>query len=156
MRRVLPGGGHPYFPSTISTSVPQTPTPTQIQKNFLANPISLAFDSSGNLYVSDYYSRVLYYQGPNFASQGQAANRVLGISPPLQQGQPATVYPNNYSLGAPNAANTSLNPPYGVFTQGNHLFVADAPSNRIAEYDVPANWAAESTTIPSPTIRLQR
>src|SRR4029453_17135756 len=24
--RVLPGGAHPYFPSTISTSVPQTPT----------------------------------------------------------------------------------------------------------------------------------
>ena len=25
-RRVLPGGAQPYFPSTISTSVPQTPT----------------------------------------------------------------------------------------------------------------------------------
>jgi uncharacterized protein (TIGR03437 family) len=92
---------------------------------------------------------VLYYQGPNFASQGQAALRVLGVSPPQQSGQPATVFPNNYSLGSPNSAG-SLIPPNGVFTQGNHLFVADTPANRIVEYDIPSNWAAESTTFPSP------
>jgi uncharacterized protein (TIGR03437 family) len=134
----------------VTCSVAQNPT--QLTKNFIYQPSGLAFDTSGNLYVSDGFSRVLYFQGPNFASQGQAANRVLGISPPVQTGQPATVYPNQYSLGAPNAANTSLIPPDGVFTQGNHLFVADTPSHRIVEYDIPSNWAAESTSFPSPAI----
>ena len=117
--------------------------------SFISRPV-LAFDSSGNLYVADAFSRVLYFPAP-FASQGQAATRVLGISPPVQQGQPATVYPNQYSLGFPNASN-NLVPPNGVFTLGNHLFVADTPSNRIAEYDIPSNWAAESTSFPSPPI----
>jgi len=134
----------------VTCSLP--PSPTQIQKNFLSAPAGLAFDSSGNLYVADQYSRVLYYQGPNFASQGQTANRVLGISPPPTQGGPTTVYPNQYSLGAPNSTNTTLIPPQGVFTLGNHLFVADTPSNRIVEYDIPSNWAAESTAFPSPAI----
>ena len=129
-------------------------SPTQLTKNFVYQPAGLAFDSAGNLYVSDGFSRVLYFQGPNFATQGQAANRVLGISPPVQQGQPATVFPNQYSLGSPNAAGNSLIPPNGVFTLGNHLFVADTPSHRIVEYDIPSNWAAESTSFPSPAIQF--
>jgi uncharacterized protein (TIGR03437 family) len=133
----------------VTCATPQNPT--QLTKSFLSLPSSLAFDSAGNLYVADGFSRVLYFQGPNFASQGQTANRVLGISPPQVQGGPATVYPNQYSLGTPNA-NNNLIPPQGVFTQGNHLFVADTPSNRIVEYDIPSNWAAESTAFPSPAI----
>jgi uncharacterized protein (TIGR03437 family) len=125
--------------------------PTQIGKNFLYLPAGLTLDGSGNVYVSDAFSRVLYYQGPNFASQGQTANRVLGISPPQQSGQPATVFPNQYSLGSPNSTG-NLIPPNGVFAQGNHVFVADTPSHRIVEYDIPSNWAAESTSFPSPAI----
>ena len=133
----------------VTCTTPQGPT--QLTKSFLSLPSGLAFDSAGNLYVADGFSRVLYFQGPNFASQGQPANRVLGVSPPQVQGGPATVYPNQYSLGTPNA-NNSLIPPNGVFTQGNHVFVADTPSHRIVEYDIPSNWTAESTAFPSPAI----
>jgi uncharacterized protein (TIGR03437 family) len=134
------------------TSTLPSGTLTQLSKNIVVDPSSLAFDSSGNLYVADGYSRVLFFQGPNFASQGQPALRVLGVAPPVTSGPP-TAYPTQYTLGAPNPANNnSLIPPNGVFTQGNNVYVADTPQNRIVEYDIPSNWAAESTAFPSPAI----
>ncbi len=133
-----------------TNSVPSSGnTPLRLFKGSLVQPSSLAFDASGNLYVADLYARVLYFQGPNFASQGQAASRVLGVPPPVAQGQPPTVYPTQYTLGFPNA-NGSLIPPNGVFTLGNNLFVADTPAHRIVEYDIPSKWAPESTSFPSP------
>jgi uncharacterized protein (TIGR03437 family) len=129
-----------------------TSTATQLSKSIVVDPSGLAFDSSGNLYIADGYSRVLFFQGPTFAAQGQPANRVLGIAPPVTSG-PATVYPTQYTLGAPNPSNNnSLIPPNGVFTLGNNVYVADTPQNRIVEYDIPSNWAAESTAFPSPAI----
>lgn len=122
----------------------------QLSKSSLVGPSSLAFDASGNLYVVDSYSRALYFAGPTI-NLGQAAARVLGVPPPQQQGQPPVTYPNNYSLGAINSSG-NLIPPQGVFTSGNHAFVADTPSNRIVEYDIPSNWSAESATTPSPQI----
>ncbi len=123
---------------------------TQLTKTSVVAPSSVAFDASGNMYVADGYSRVLYYAGPTIGL-AQSAARVLGVVPPRQQGQPPVTYPNNYSLGAPNAGG-SLVPPQGVFTSGNHLFVADTPSSRIVEYDIPSNWPAETAAIPSPQI----
>jgi uncharacterized protein (TIGR03437 family) len=114
----------------------------------LVQPAGLAFDSTGNLYIADAYARVLYYTAP-IASQGQVAARVLGIVPPVQQGQPNPTYPNQYSLGVQNAAG-NLIAPNGVFTSGNHLFVADTGANRIVEYDVPVNWPSPTTAAPSP------
>src|SRR5580692_6514744 len=129
-----------------------TSTATQLSKNIVVDPSGLAFDSSGNLYIADGYSRVLFFQGPTFAAQGQPASRVLGVAPPVTSG-PATVYPTQYTLGAPNPSNNnSLIPPNGVFTLGNNVYVADTPQNRIVEYDIPSNWAAESTAFPSPAI----
>ncbi|HTB15767.1 MAG TPA: hypothetical protein VK752_29560 [Bryobacteraceae bacterium] len=125
---------------------------TLLSKGSLVDPSGLAFDTAGNLYVTDVYSRVLFFQGPNFASQGQAALRVLGIPPPVASGAPATVYPTQYTLGAFNTSGGPI-PANGVFTNGTNLFVADTPQSRIVEYDIPANWPAESTSFPSPPIK---
>ena len=125
---------------------------TVLSKGSLVDPSGLAFDATGNLYVSDVYARVLFFQGPNFASQGQAALRVLGIPPPVAQGQPAVIYPTQYTLGAASSSGGFI-PPNGLFTSGNNLYVADSPQNRIVEYDIPANWPAESTAFPSPPIK---
>jgi len=119
---------------------------TQLTKSSTVQPAGLAFDSAGNLYVVDSYSRVLYFPAP--ISTGQSAARVLGIP---QAQTTAIVYPTQYTLGYPNASGNLLSP-NGVFTFGNHLYVADSPANRIVEYDVPANWPAETTTAPSPPI----
>ncbi len=134
--------------SFTACSFPNIPsgTPAQTYLGGLVQPASLAFDSSGNLYVGDSYSRVLYYTAP-FISQGQSALRVLGVPPQQQQGQPNTTYPNQYSLG--NGSST-VSP--GVFTMGNHLFVADTLENRVVEYDIPSNWPVASTASPSPAI----
>jgi uncharacterized protein (TIGR03437 family) len=129
-------------------TLPQGQQLTQLSKQIVVDPAGLAFDASGNLYVVDAYSRVLFFQGPTFATQGQTASRVLGVAPPATSGT-TVVYPTQYTLGTLNA-NNNLVPPNGVFTQGNHLFVADSPSNRIVEYDIPSNWAPESTAFPSP------
>lgn len=119
----------------------------QLNKTILNDPSGMAFDSAGNLYVADAYARVLYYQGTSF-SPGQSALRVLGVPPPLTSG--TTIYPTQYTLGQVNSSGNITGVPQAVFTQGNHAYVADSPSNRIVEYDVPSNWAAESTAFPSP------
>jgi uncharacterized protein (TIGR03437 family) len=121
--------------------------PNQLTASITVQPSSLAFASSGDLYVADAYSRVLYYQGPTI-STGQSATRILGIAAQPASGT-STIYPTQYTLGFPNS-NNNLIPPQGVFTQGNHVYVADTAANRIVEYDVPANWPVYSTTVPSP------
>ncbi|MGA3187364.1 MAG: hypothetical protein ABSF22_09660 [Bryobacteraceae bacterium] len=136
--------------SFTSCIAPQYPNNIQTYLGGLFNPQSLAFDASGDLYIADSYSRVLYYAA-GFSAVGQIASRVLGVQPQQQQGQPNVVYPTQYTLGA-FASNGAPIPPNGVFTNGNHLFVADTPSNRIVEYDLPVNWAQPTTTSPSPAI----
>jgi len=120
----------------------------QLNKSLVVDPSGLAFDQAGNLYVSDAFSRVLFFQGPNFVSQGQPATRILGVPPPPTSG--TTVYPTSYTLGS--IVNNAFIPPNGLFVQGNNLFVADTPQNRIVEYDIPSKWAAETASTPSPQI----
>lgn len=135
--------------SFTSCNGPQSPNNLQTNLNAVVQPSGLAFDSSGNLYIVDNYSRVLYYPA-GFAPQGQAASRVLGVVPTPAQGAPTPVYPNQYSLGVPS--NGGLVAPSGIFIGANHLYVADTAANRVVEYDLPANWAPATATTPSPTI----
>jgi len=130
------------------SSLPNPPSGTQAQLDMqiLNAPGGVAADPSGNLYVADNYSRVLFFQGP-FSSGANdfPALRVLGLSTQIQ-GQPTVTFPNNYSLAGPT----------GLFTVGNNLFVADSGNNRVVEYDVPANWppAPSATQIQQGTAEI--
>ena len=114
-------------------------TPSASQPGILSHPVGLAFDLNGDLYVADGYARVLYFAPQSSNGQpvyqiGQSASRILGIAPA------GLTSPNRYSLGAPQ----------GIFTLGNFLYVCDTTANRIVHYDVPANWAAATSSAPSP------
>ena len=115
----------------------------------LAVPLGVASDSNSGLYVLDSFSRVLYFApstGGTFQT-GQSATRILGLTPAPAAGQPAPTYPNQYSLGIP-----SQPPSQGIFLLANALYVCDSSANRVVRFDVPANWPAATTAIPSPPI----
>ncbi len=144
----------------VSNGAPQAPanppanTPLQVYMNpGLFQPAGLAFDNNGGLYVSDWYSRVLYFAPP--FSNDLKAQRVLGVDTVVtQQGQTPPAYPNQYTLGATNKSGSGFieSPPQGIFTNGTNLFVSDTLQNRIVAYDVPANWPAATINQPSPSI----
>ena len=118
------------------SSLPNPPSGTQnfLDMQILNAPGGIAFDQTGNLYVSDNYARVLYFVGPFSSGADFPATRVLGISTQIA-GAPTVTYPNNFSLAEPT----------GLFTVGNNLFVADSGNHRVVEYDIPANWPAPPT-----------
>ena len=104
----------------------------------MCNPAGLAFDPAGNLYVADQgNNRVLEYDGPFGPS------RVNDVTVDLVFGKGAGG--NNFTSGtctggfhgfAPTA--TGLCVPIGVaLDSGGNLYVADAPNNRILQYDGP-------------------
>ena len=131
--------GQPLF---SWNTAPANPSATRLDVVF--QPIGLAFDLNGGLYVLDGYSRVLYFLPSGSGYQtGQPASRVLGIVP--QSSQSAISYPNPYSVGVPNQGQAQ-----GIFTVGNALYVCDSESNRVVNYDVPANWPAATAAAPSP------
>ncbi|MBZ5676497.1 MAG: hypothetical protein LAP61_19850 [Acidobacteriia bacterium] len=128
--------------SFVTNDAPVCGNTCQTNLAVLLQPQNLAFDGTGALYVADGFARVLYY--PNAAVQ-TAASQVLGISPTPALGQSVS-FPNDYSLG-----NSILNASLAVFANGNSIFVADAPANRIVRYTTPASFV-RSDTIPSPKI----
>jgi sugar lactone lactonase YvrE len=89
----------------------------------LRNPAGVVFDSSGNLWVSDYLNnRILEYTTP--LSTGEAASLVIG--------QP------DLTTGTATTTSTGLYLPYGItFDASGNLWVADSSNNRIFEYTTP-------------------
>ncbi len=126
----------------------------QLFFNVVAQPSSVAFDQKGRLYAADAYSRVLFFDFTAGFFNGMAATDVLGVNQQQTQSTPTFLpYPNQYTLGMPvSSANTSLQPPQGVFTLGNNLFVCDTYANRIVEYDQPQNWQTPTAANPSPAL----
>lgn len=102
-----------------------------------APPDSIAFDHSGNLWVSDVGdSRVLGFLSP--LSSSQSASLVLGL-PDLTSEAPF--------FGAPSAGNMSA--PNGLaFDSSGNLWVADTGFNRVLEF-VPGTASVTTTTTSS-------
>ncbi len=114
--------GQPDFYSTSCNS-------SGISASSLCNPVGVAVDGSGNLYVADTdNNRVLEYNTPfggSFPSAGGSANLVFG-----QADSFASNTANNGGVSA-----NSLNSPRGVAVDAyGHLYVADTLNNRVLEY----------------------
>jgi sugar lactone lactonase YvrE len=92
----------------------------------LADPFSVAFDASGNLYVADASnSRVLGYRSP--MTTDLVADLVIG--------QPDF---NSYAINNGGISASSLNGPLGVaVSAAGDLYVADSYNCRVLEYDRP-------------------
>lgn len=106
-----------------------------------SGPSSIAFDTVGNLYVSDSLNRVVFFQGPlNAVNNFTKAARVLGVAPTLAAGQTPLTPVNAYALNRPS----------GVFTDGTNIYVCDSGNNRIVKYGPAASWAAATAAQPSP------
>ena len=111
----------------------------------LYGPVSLTFDSSGNLWVVDHLNNRLLRYSPPF-STGMAANLVLGQS----------FYTT--SLGQGTTSANSLYLPYDVrFDVLGNMWVSDCGNNRVLRYAPPfsngmnANIALGQTTLAAAT-----
>ncbi|MGH9627891.1 MAG: NHL repeat-containing protein, partial [Bryobacteraceae bacterium] len=109
-------------------------------KGVLRTPSALAIDSAGNIYVADALQRVLFYASP--LTTGKAANRLLGVPPPVQQGQPVAP---EYVIGQAEGL---------AMLDGDRLAVADSAIHRILIYDNQANWPLETTSISPPAVAV--
>lgn len=109
-------------------------------RSTLATPGGLAFDSAGNLFVSDSAANRLMVFTPPF-SNGMAASRLAGIVTPT----PAT------------ATQSTLKSPGGIVMIGNGPAVVDTGDNRLLLFDPYSSpdWAVTSgdTTVSQPPLK---
>ncbi len=133
-------------PDFVTNTPPKVNSRTN--KTAIVQPSGIAFSADGDLYVSDAYSRVLYFKGP--ITQGQAATRILGVVFPTKEDPsprglngcpPIAPQPCANVLGT--YSGSTLIPPEGLNVLGNNLYVADVGNNRIVRFDTPDKWPVE-------------
>ncbi len=113
-----------------------------LAKDRFSRPQGIAFDPSGNLFVTDAdpaLSRVLVFPAP--VQSGELAARVMGVlvTSGTQQPSPSTV------------GQTVLRVPTSVFMIGNNPAVVDSYASRILVFPPYSQWPTETQTNPSPT-----
>ncbi|HKW04864.1 MAG TPA: NHL repeat-containing protein, partial [Nitrososphaerales archaeon] len=108
---------------------------TIVNPSCLTNPWGLAFDSSGNLWVSDNTQyRILEFNAP--FTNGENASIVLGQPSLTQAGTGNT----------PSASN--LNQPAGIsFDSSGNLWVADTLWNRVLEFKTPFSTGESASLV---------
>jgi uncharacterized protein (TIGR03437 family) len=120
-----------------SQATPLTAGAAQVPYQF-AVPAGIAFDSSGNLYVSDAnasspttFSRVLVFEPP--FTNGMAATRIMGVA--SSSGSPS-------QIGA-----TAMDSPKSIFFFPNNqgIGVVDSGYSRILVFPALANWPSATT-----------
>jgi len=114
----------------------------------LSNPAGLAFDSSGNLWVSDPgYDRVVEFAAP--FTNGESESVVLG-----QNNFTAKSFPNEPDCPPTcnNPTASTLSNPYDVaFDTAGNMWVADRSDWRVVEFTQPfSNGQAASTIVGGP------
>jgi sugar lactone lactonase YvrE len=106
-----------------------------------ANPTSVVFDPSGDLWVLD-----------------ADANRVLGFKPPFSNGMSASLVIGqpNFTRGDPSTTENGLSAEFGglaIDSSGN-VWVADSGNNRVLEFKAPlSNGTSASVVIGQPNFR---
>jgi uncharacterized protein (TIGR03437 family) len=107
----------------------------QTDRNHIYAPAGLAFDSGGNLFVSDFGANRLMVFAPPF-SIGMAATRLAGIVSPL----PTT------------ATQSTVTEPEGIVMINNGPGVMDTADNRLLIFDPfsSADWKTTGSTLATP------
>jgi DNA-binding beta-propeller fold protein YncE len=100
----------------------------------LNEPLGLAVDSSGRLFVADgEHNRVLLFEPP--FTPGKAASLVIG-------------QPNFTSAVTATVSAASLNYPFGLaFDAGGNLYVADSHNHRVLIYTPPFNTGMAASRV---------
>ncbi len=88
----------------------------------MSNPISIAMDAGGSLWVADYLNnRVLRFDNAASIPSGSPANGVLGQT--------------NFTATLPSLTQSGFFNPISVFISGTTLWVTDYNNNRILRFD---------------------